>query len=117
MLRSDRLAGELHYQFRRWELWNGPDVYLAGRSVHFDRAWAETHFPTAFQYVRLSHRHFDMTAIKAFVALADFAFGVPEDAHRALADVQADIALARQLVELVGGKPRLLINVEEPSSP
>lgn len=72
---------------------------LAGRSVHFDRAWLEAALPARdLQILRLSHRHFDLTAIKAFAAICGMRMDVPEDAHRALDDVWADIALARMLI-------------------
>lgn len=72
---------------------------LAGRSVHFDRAWLEASMPASdLKILRLSHRHFDLTAIKAFAAITGMRMDVPEDAHRALDDVWADIALARMLI-------------------
>lgn len=90
---------------RRWELLYGPTVYLAGRSVHFDRAWLPVLGAAAdrsrwIDHLALSHRHFDLTAIKAFAGLAGITVDAPEDAHRALADVEADIALARRLIRI-----------------
>ena len=37
---------------------------LAGSSVHFDHAWLRVHMPTFA--ARLSHRHYDVSAVKLF---------------------------------------------------
>jgi oligoribonuclease len=82
-----------------WRIY-GHDVYLAGRSVHFDRAWLRKFVPDEmWMQLSPSHRHFDLTAIKAFLTLTGHEFGVPEETHRALQDVRDDIALARKLAE------------------
>lgn len=84
-----------------WGLLDGATVYLAGRSVHFDRAWLPRLNSYWTSQLKLSHRHFDLTSIKAFATIAGIEFSVPEDAHRALADIDADIALARELIQAV----------------
>lgn len=88
--------------FTQSEVWQSETRSLAGRSVHFDRfdrSWLKAHGRAGtLSQLRLSHRHFDLTSIKAFAAIAGIRMDVPEDAHRALADVWADIALARMLI-------------------
>ncbi len=69
-------------------------MHPAGRSVHFDLDWIPD--------LGFHHRRFDLTPVKAYANLCGFSFGVPEDAHRALADVEADIELARRLVAIGG---------------
>lgn len=82
----------------------GLTIMLAGRSVHFDRQWlwqfnALDPHDSWIDGLKLSHRHFDLTAIKLFMALRGVAFEEAPDVHRALPDVQADIELARRLIE------------------
>lgn len=97
------LSGKLGATMTQWGLLDGPTVYLAGRSVHFDRGWLpQLEDAAALTWrarLNLSHRHFDLTAIKAYATLAGIPMSVPEDAHRALDDVQADITLARELIQ------------------
>jgi oligoribonuclease (3'-5' exoribonuclease) len=70
-------------------------VPLAGSSVHFDRAFLKKHLPT-FE-ARLSYRNLDASGMRMFCE----SLGMPplpkhESAHRAMADVEASIALARR---------------------
>lgn len=78
-----------------------PDAKLhpAGRSVHFDCEWLRAKMPPdILQRFQLSHRHFDLTSIKMIETLRGHTFDAPEETHRALDDVLADIALARELL-------------------
>ncbi len=71
-------------------------VVLAGGSVHFDLAWIRVHFPVFAKC--LSHRVFDVSTLKAAERTWGEAFGdVKTDAHRAMADVRASLAEAREL--------------------
>lgn len=66
---------------------------LAGSSVHFDHAWLKVHMPTLA--ARLSHRHYDVSAVKLFCQ----SLGMPKlpraEAHRAEADVRESVAHAQ----------------------
>ncbi len=66
---------------------------LAGSSVHFDHAWLKIHMPTLA--ARLSHRHYDVSAVKLFCQ----SLGMPKlpraEAHRAEADVRESVAHAQ----------------------
>ena len=100
-LSADQAAQAMYHWARSLELWNGPTVYFAGRSVHFDRRWIEAHLYEGLRFLNISHRHFDLTAIKAFATVAELSFSVPEEKHRALDDVLDDIELARSLVGMI----------------
>jgi oligoribonuclease len=66
---------------------------LAGSSVHFDHGWLRVHMPTLA--ARLSHRHYDVSAVKLFCQ----SLGMPKlpraEAHRAQADVRESVAHAQ----------------------
>jgi oligoribonuclease len=79
---------------------------LAGSSVHFDRGFLRAQLPRFA--ARLSHRHYDVSAVKLFCE----SLGMPRipkaEAHRAVDDIQESIAHARRCVrwlqsELFGG--------------
>lgn len=90
---------EILERIKSWGL-EDEEGMLAGRSVHFDLQWLKAYAPdSVVDALNLSHRLFDLTAIKRFTELC----GVPENVdyesdHRALGDVQDDIKLARTLV-------------------
>lgn len=67
---------------------------LAGSSVHFDHAFLRVHMPDLAS--RLSHRHYDVSAIKLFAQSQ----GMPKfrkvEAHRARPDVEESIQHARE---------------------
>lgn len=92
-----RLTGQVNH-WQALSEWKIDTFYLAGRSVHFDRKWLEESVPREiWEQIPLSHRHFDLTAIKAWMDINGHSYGVPEETHRALRDVQDDIQLARSL--------------------
>ena len=72
-------------------------MVLAGSTIHFDHAFLRVHMPRLA--ARLSHRHYDVSAVKLFCQ----SLGMPKlpkaEAHRAAADVQESIAHAKQCVE------------------
>jgi oligoribonuclease len=72
---------------------------LAGASVHFDLGFLRRHMPDLAKH--LSHRVYDVSAIKLFCK----SLGMPKleraNAHRALPDVQESIAHARACVAWV----------------
>jgi oligoribonuclease len=72
-----------------------PIWYLAGASVHFDLAFLRVHIPNLA--ARLSHRVFDTSTLKAFMApfLAIPDSFVNENQHRAAHDVLEVITVAR----------------------
>lgn len=71
---------------------------LAGSSVHFDHAFLRAHHQ-ALGAVQLSHRHYDVSAIKLFCQ----SLGMPKlpkaEAHRAKDDVLESIAHAKHCLE------------------
>lgn len=72
-------------------------VTLAGSTVSFDHAFLKAKMPRLA--VRLSHRHYDVSAVKLFCR----SLGMPKipkaEAHRAKDDVLESIAHARQCAE------------------
>lgn len=70
---------------------------LAGFSVHFDHEFIKAHLPATAR--RLSHRHYDVSAIKLFAE----SLGMPKlpktEAHRALPDVLASVAAAKMVAD------------------
>jgi oligoribonuclease len=66
---------------------------LAGSSVHFDHEFLKVHMPALAKAV--SHRHYDVSAVKLFCQ----SLGMPKlpkaEAHRAAADIVESIAHAR----------------------
>lgn len=59
---------------------------LAGSSAHFDLAFLRVHMPTLA--ANLSHRIYDVSAVKLFCRSLGMPKLPPEEAHRALPDVQ-----------------------------
>ena len=74
---------------------------LAGSSIHFDHDFIRVHLPEFAK--RLSHRHYDVSAVKLFCE----SIGMPPlpkaEAHRAQADVLESIDHARQCAAWVQG--------------
>jgi oligoribonuclease len=74
---------------------------LAGSSIHFDHEFLKVHMPTFEK--RLSHRHYDVSAVKLFCE----SIGMPKlpkaEAHRAQADVLESIAHAQKCADWVHG--------------
>jgi oligoribonuclease len=66
---------------------------LAGSSVHFDHEFLKVHMPTLA--ARLSHRHYDVSAIKLFCQSLGMHSLPKAEAHRAEADIGESIAHAR----------------------
>lgn len=72
---------------------------LAGSSIHFDHDFIQVHLPRFAKC--LSHRHYDVSAVKLFCQ----SIGMPPlpkvEAHRAQADVLESIDHARRCAEWV----------------
>lgn len=66
---------------------------LAGSSVHFDHAWLRVHMPTLA--ARLSHRHYDVSAVKLFCRSLGHDSFPKAEAHRAEQDVLESVAHAQ----------------------
>jgi oligoribonuclease len=73
---------------------------LAGSSIHFDHDFIRVHLPNFAK--RLSHRHYDVSAVKLFCE----SIGMPKlpraEAHRAQADVLESIDHAQRCAAWVG---------------
>jgi oligoribonuclease len=67
---------------------------LAGSSVHFDHGFLRVHIPRFA--ARLSHRHYDVSAVKLFCESVGMPRIPKAQAHRAREDVLESIAHARQ---------------------
>lgn len=89
-------ALELEAAVAAWRAWRdalcaqAKRVYLAGRNVHFDRAWLKAWFG-ADAFDGVSHRHVDVATLG--VALAPLKLRSPRThiPHRALGDVDQEI--------------------------
>jgi len=72
---------------------------LAGSSIHFDHEFLKVHMPSFEK--RLSHRHYDVSAVKLFCE----SIGMPKlpkaEAHRAQADVLESINHAQRCADWV----------------
>jgi len=68
------------------------DIVWLGSSVHFDAAWMKVHFPET----STSHRIIDTSS---FIELFDIRPSVEVVAHRAAADIEYSINLARKYYE------------------
>ena len=67
---------------------------LAGSSIHFDHSFLSVHLP--YTAARLSHRHYDVSAVKMFAqSLGMPKFPKGDAAHRAKDDVLVAIAHAK----------------------
>lgn len=67
---------------------------LAGNSVHFDHSFLTVHMPIFAS--RLSHQHYDVSAVKLFCRSLGMPHDKGEPAHRAMADVMMSIAEAKK---------------------
>lgn len=66
---------------------------LAGSSVHFDLSFLRHHLPNVAK--NLSHRCYDVSAVKLFCRSLGMPKIPPEEAHRALPDVEESMRHAR----------------------
>ncbi len=69
-----------------------PETTLAGSSVHFDLGFLRVHMPRVA--ARLSHRLYDVSAVKLFCRSLGMAKQPKAEAHRAAADIRESIAHA-----------------------
>jgi len=77
---------------------------LAGSSIHFDHAFLKHWMPTLAQ--RLSHRHYDVSAVKLFCQSLGMEKPAKAEAHRAREDILESIAHAKRCAEwLVPNRP------------
>lgn len=67
---------------------------LAGSSIHFDHDFIRVHLPNFAK--RLSHRHYDVSAIKLFCESIGMPALPKAEAHRAQADVLESVDHARR---------------------
>ena len=79
-------------------------VVLAGNSVHFDRKFLEAHCPRVC--TRLSHRHFDISVLRELSPLwwPDLKLPVQAKPHRAMADIEQALDLARFFKNQLGAQ-------------
>lgn len=74
---------------------------LAGSSIHFDHSFIRVHLPNVAGM--LSHRHYDVSAVKLFAQ----SLGMPKfkkgEAHRAAADVQESVEHAQAVARWFEG--------------
>jgi oligoribonuclease len=63
---------------------------LAGSSIHFDHAFIKVHMPRLAE--RLSHRHYDVSALKLFCQSMGMRKFKKAEAHRAKDDILESIA-------------------------
>lgn len=75
---------------------------LAGSSIHFDHDFIRVHLPNFAKL--LSHRHYDVSAIKLFCESIGMQKLPRAEAHRAQADVLESIDHAQRCAEWVKGK-------------
>jgi oligoribonuclease len=77
---------------------------LAGSSVHFDHAWLRVHMPTLA--ARVSHRHYDVSAVKLFCRSLGMTKLPVAEAHRAEPDARESVDHAKlcgQWLKMVTG--------------
>jgi oligoribonuclease len=65
---------------------------LAGSSIHFDHAFINVHMPRLAK--RLSHRHYDVSALKLFCESQGMPRFPKAEAHRAKDDIDESVAHA-----------------------
>lgn len=65
---------------------------LAGSSIHFDHSFIQVHMPELAK--RLSHRHYDVSALKLFCQSQGMPAFAKAEAHRAKDDIYESIAHA-----------------------
>jgi oligoribonuclease len=63
---------------------------LAGSSIHFDHAYINVHMPLLAK--RLSHRHYDISALKLFCQSMGMSKFLKGNAHRAKDDILESVA-------------------------
>jgi oligoribonuclease len=73
---------------------------LAGSTIHFDKSFLRVHMPELHE--RLSHRLYDVSAIKLFCQSLGMAKPPKAEAHRAAADVLESVAHAKACAEWLG---------------
>lgn len=71
------------------------NIVLAGNSVHFDRGFIRHHLPELDE--RLSYRHFDVSVLRNIAPIWWPDLQLPEQTkpHRAMADIEQALDLAR----------------------
>lgn len=79
---------------------------LAGSSVHFDLGFLRVHMPKLAK--NLSHRCYDVSAVKLFCRSLGMPKPPPEEAHRALPDCEESLRHARLCADWLGGPARNL---------
>lgn len=79
---------------------------LAGSSVHFDHSFIRLHMPTLDE--RLSHRHYDVSAVSLFAQSLGMQRPPKAEAHRAGADVLESIANAKRVADWFSRRPRVV---------
>lgn len=75
-------------------------IVLAGSSVHFDHGFLNVYMPRLASL--LSHRHYDVSAVKLFCQSLGMKPLPKGEAHRAMADVEESVAHARACAEWLG---------------
>lgn len=74
---------------------------LAGSSIHFDHSFISVHFPLSNK--KLSHRHYDVSALKLFCQ----SMGAPKfpkaEAHRSRDDINESVAHAAACLAWIKG--------------
>ena len=70
---------------------------LAGSSIHFDHDFIKTHMPLVNK--KLSHRHYDVSAIKLFCQSMRMPKFKKAEAHRAKNDIIESVAHAQECAE------------------
>jgi oligoribonuclease len=78
---------------------------LAGSSIHFDHGFLRAHMPKLAK--RLSHRHYDVSAVKLFCRSLGMEKVPKAEAHRARADILESIAHAKVCAEWLLGSSNL----------
>jgi oligoribonuclease len=66
------------------------DLHPAGSSVWFDVRFCERYFPHT--HAHFHHRHYDVSSVKMFKETLEGEYDKTPDAHRAIADLEIDIA-------------------------
>lgn len=77
---------------------------LAGSSIHFDHSFIRKHMP--FTAAHLSHRHYDVSAVKLFAQSLGMEKLPKGEAHRAAADVMESVAHAREVARWFSTRDR-----------
>lgn len=83
---------------------------LAGSSVHFDHSFLRVHMPELS--MRLSHRHYDVSAVSLFCRSLGMPYVKAEPAHRAMPDVLQSIEIAMECTRWLDATSHLYPNSE-----